>query len=55
MYANEAYCQTSGYQENKRLNIDTPRVTQQQMPKVVLDRLLATLIKGFSWQGLLQL
>ncbi|MFQ3277443.1 MAG: hypothetical protein ACI9VO_001149 [Colwellia sp.] len=44
-----------GYQENERLKIDTRSVTQQQMPKVVLDRLPATLIKGFSWQGLLQL
>ncbi|PKI12608.1 methyl-accepting chemotaxis protein [Colwellia sp. 12G3] len=54
-YVNQAYCQTTGYQESELLNIDTRSLTHQQMPKVVLDELSATLSKGFSWQGLLQL
>jgi PAS domain S-box-containing protein len=54
-YVNQAYCQTTGYQESELFNIDTRNLTHQQMPKVVLDELSATLAKGFSWQGLLQL
>ena len=54
-YVNQAYCQTTGYQESDLLNTDTRSLTHQQMPKVVLDELSATLAKGFSWQGLLQL
>ena len=54
-YVNQAYCQTTGYQESDLLNTDTRSLTHQKMPKVVLDELSATLAKGFSWQGLLQL
>ena len=54
-YVNQAYCQTTGYAESELLNTDTHSLTHQQMPKAVLDELSATLAKGFSWQGLLQL
>ena len=54
-YVNQAYCQTTGYQESELLNTDTRSLTHSQMPKAVLDELSATLSKGFSWQGLLQL
>jgi methyl-accepting chemotaxis protein/aerotaxis receptor len=54
-YVNQAYCQITGYQESELLNTDTRSLTHEQMPKVVLDELSATLAKGFSWHGLLQL
>ena len=54
-YVNQAYCQTTGYQESELLNTDTRSLTHEKMPKVVLDELSATLAKGFSWHGLLQL
>jgi len=54
-YINQAYCQVTGYQEDELLNKDTRSLTHEQMPKAVLDELSATLAKGFSWQGLLQL
>ncbi len=54
-YVNQAYCQTTGYQESELLNTDTRSLTHENMPKVVLDELSATLAKGFSWHGLLQL
>lgn len=54
-YVNQAYCQTTGYQESELLNTDTRSLTHEQMPKVVLDELSATLAKGFSWHGILQL
>jgi len=55
IYVNQAYCQTTGYQESELLNTDTRSLTHEQMPKVVLDELSSTLAKGFSWHGLLQL
>ena len=54
-YVNQAYCQTTGYQESELLNTDTRSLTHEQMPKVVLDELSETLAKGFSWHGILQL
>lgn len=54
-YVNQAYCQTTGYQESELLNTDTRSLTHENMPKVVLDELSETLAKGFSWHGLLQL
>ena len=54
-YVNQAYCQTTGYQESELLNTDTRSLTHEKMPKMVIDELSATLAKGFSWHGLLQL
>lgn len=54
-YVNQAYCQTTGYQESELLNTDTRSLTHEKMPKVVLDELSETLTKGFSWHGILQL
>jgi methyl-accepting chemotaxis protein/aerotaxis receptor len=54
-YINQAYCQTTGYQEDELLNTDTRSLTHEQMPKAVLDELSAMLAKGFSWQGVLHL
>ncbi|MCP4988934.1 MAG: PAS domain S-box protein [Colwellia sp.] len=54
-YINQAYCQTTGYQEDELLNTDTRSLAHEQMPKAVLDELSAMLAKGFSWQGVLHL
>ncbi len=54
-YVNSGYCKVTGYQETDLLHTDTRKLTHPQMPKIVLDELSATLAKGFSWQGLLQI
>jgi|GEM_PF-821482 len=54
-YVNQAYCQTTGFDESELLNTDTRRLTHNDMPKSVLDELSSTLAKGFSWQGLMLL
>jgi len=54
-YVNNAYCQTTGYDESELLNTDTRLITHNDMPKIVLDELSSTLAKGFSWQGLMLL
>jgi methyl-accepting chemotaxis protein/aerotaxis receptor len=52
-YVNQAYCQTTGYQESELLDTDTRNLTHKEMPKVILDELSSTLARGFSWQGIM--
>ena len=54
IYVNDAFCQHIGYSEQELLSMDSHSITHSQMPKNVLSELSATLKKGFSWQGVLQ-
>lgn len=54
LYVNEDYCRLSGYSQDELLQMDSHSITHPKMPGQVLDDLNATLLKGFSWQGVVR-
>ena len=53
LYINDNYCQFSGFKQEELLTKNSADITHPDMPKPVLDEIVNTLAKGFSWQGLL--
>ncbi|MBL4941659.1 MAG: PAS domain-containing protein, partial [Colwellia sp.] len=54
-YANESYCNLVGYESAELLTKNIKQLTHKNMPKSVIDELSATLSKGFSWHGVMQI
>jgi len=55
LYANDHYCQHTGYSREELLARNSHELTHKEMPREVLHELSATLKKGFSWQGVLRI
>jgi len=54
-YANDRYCEVTGYQHTELLTKNIKDLTHHEMPKVVIAELSNTLSKGFSWQGVMRI
>ena len=54
-YANDRYCEVTGYQRAELLTKNIRDLTHKDMPKVVISELSDTLSKGFSWQGVMHI
>lgn len=55
IYANDKYCQVTGYETQELLTKNIKQLTHSDMPSIVIDELSATLAKGFSWQGVMRI
>jgi len=54
-YVNEHYCHTTGYDSTELLTKNIKQLTHSYMPNIVIDELSSTLVKGFSWHGVMQI